>query len=479
MTMTTTDSTTSAAIDRLRDGVRGRIVARGEADFETAAGTMVTPPDSEPLVVARVADVADVQHVVRVARESGLPLAVRSGGHSGAGLGRVKDGIVVDVRGLDTIAIDADARTAWAGSGVTAGAYTLAAQEHGLATGFGDTGSVGLGGLVTGGGIGYLTRLHGLTIDSLLAAELVTADGAVRVVDAEHEPDLFWAVRGAGANVGIVTRFQLRLHPLPEVTGGMLILPATPDVVAGFLAAAEAAPEELSTIANVMPCPPMPFVPEAHHGELVVFGMLCYAGGPDAGLPALAPFRALAEPIADLMGPTTYPTFFPPEDPDYHPTAVARTIFLDELDRPSIERLVDRLATFTETPMRVAQLRVLGGAASRVPNDATAYAHRDRKIMGAIAAFYEGEDDRPAKLAWVDATAGDLPLAPGQYVNFVNDEGEAGVHAAYPDGTWERLAAIKRRYDPTNLFRRNQNVPPAGSAPAIDDGADRIHVHKV
>ena len=471
-----------ATIERLRDRFGGRIVTRDDPDFAAVAATMYPTEGSEPLVVAQVADVDDVVRVIAVARESGRPLAVRSGGHSGAGFGRVADGIVLDVRALDTIDIDVGSRTAWAGSGVTAGTYTTAAQEHGLVTGFGDTGSVGLGGLITGGGIGYLTRLHGLTIDTLLAAEIVTADGRVRVVDAEHEPDLFWAIRGAGANVGVVTRFQLRLHPLPEVTGGMLILPATADALAGFLAAAEAAPEELSAIANVMPCPPMPFVPAARHGELVIFGMLCYAGPPDAGLPALAPFRALAEPIVDMLGPTTYGSFFPPEDPDYHPLAVSRTIYLDELDRPAIERLIDRLATF-DAPMRVAQLRVLGGAAARVSVDATAYAHRQRRIMGAIAAFYEGDDDRPIKQAWVDAVVGDLPLAPGQYVNFVNDEGEAGVRASYPGATWDRLAAIKRRYDPTNLFRRCQNVPPAADA-ATDaataaDGPDRIHVHKV
>ncbi len=157
-------------------------------------------------------------------------------------------------------------------TGLTAGAYTTAAGEHGLVTGFGDTGSVGIGGITTGGGIGYLVRKFGMTIDDVLAAEIVTADGALHQVDADHEPDLFWAIRGGGGNFGVVTRFKYRLHELPSVVGGMLILPATPDVVAGFIAASEAAPDELTTIANVMPCPPMPFVPEEHHGELVVFG---------------------------------------------------------------------------------------------------------------------------------------------------------------------------------------------------------------
>ena len=177
-----------------------------------------------------------------------------------------------------TLEIDVEGRTAWAGSGLTAGDYTTAAAEHGLATGFGDTGSVGLGGITTGGGIGYLVRKFGMTIDSLLAAELVTADGRIRLVDARHDPDLFWAIRGGGGNLGVVTRFQFRLHEVPSVVGGMLILPATPAVIAGYMAAAEAAPEELSSIANVMPCPPMPFVPEEHHGEVVVFALMAFAG---------------------------------------------------------------------------------------------------------------------------------------------------------------------------------------------------------
>jgi hypothetical protein len=473
---TTTTTTTTSAIDRLRDGLHGRLVTADDHDFDALAAVMSAPAGVQPLAIARVADVDDVVLVVRLARDAGLGLAVRSGGHSGAGFGTIDGGIVLDLRDLDTVELDVPGRTAWAGGGVTAAAYTAAAAEHGLATGFGDTGSVGLGGLITGGGIGYLVRKHGLTIDSLLAAEVVTADGAVHHVDADTEPDLFWAIRGGGGNVGVVTRFQLRLHELPEVTGGMLILPATPDVVAGFLEAAAAAPDELSTIANVMPCPPMPFVPEAHHGELVVFGMLCYAGPPDQGLPALAPFRALAEPIADLLGPTTYPTFFPPDDPDYRPTAVATTVFLDSLDRPAIDRLVAQLQTF-DAPMRVAQLRVLGGAAARVPAGATAYAHRERGIMGVVAAFYDGDEDRPAKQAWIDSVASELPLAPGRYVNFVNDEGDAAVRSAYPGATYDRLAAIKGRYDPTNLFRRNQNVPPA-AAPAADDAAG-IHVHRI
>jgi len=210
------------AIDRLRDAVTGSVIGPGDPDYDAMRSVIYGGIDPRPAVIVRVADAADIAAVIDVARETGLPLAVRSGGHSGAGHSTVDDGIVLDVRDLDDLEIDPIARTAWAGSGVTAMQYTAAAAEHKLATGFGDTGSVGLGGIVTGGGVGYLGRKHGLTIDDLLAAEIVTADGRLRMVDAEHEPDLFWAIRGAGANFGVVTRFKLRLHELDGVVGGIL-----------------------------------------------------------------------------------------------------------------------------------------------------------------------------------------------------------------------------------------------------------------
>lgn len=368
----------------------------------------------------------------------------------------------MDLRELTSLEIDATGRTAWAGAGLTAGAYTTAVGAHGLATGFGDTGSVGLGGITTGGGVGYLGRHHGLAIDNLLAAEIVTADGQVRVVDAEHEPDLFWAIRGGGGNFGIVTRFRYRLHEVPSVVGGILVLPATADVLAGFVAAADAAPDRLSTIANVMPCPPMPFVPVERHGELVILAIVAY-DGPDAeGERAMVPFRELATPIADLVHPMPYPDIYPPDDADYHPTAVSLTLFMDRLGADEATTILEHLNA-SDAAMRVAQVRVLGGAIARVPADATAYAHRDRKIMVNVAAFYEGEADRPGRKAWVEGFAAALRQGPpAAYVNFLGDEGAARVHEAYPGATWDRLVEIKARYDPSNLFRRNQNIPPAG-----------------
>ncbi len=239
------------------------------------------------------------------------------------------------------------------------------------------------------------------------------------------------------------------------------MLPATPETVAGFLAAAAAAPDELSTIANVMNCPPMPFVPEEHHGSLVIMGMVCWSGDPDAAEAALAPLRGLATPLVDMVRPIPYLEMFPPDDPSYRPTAVAHTMFLDSVDRERAAAILGYLER-SDAMIRVAQLRALGGAMARVPVDATAFAHRQRGILVSMAAFYDGEDDRVEKQAWLDGMAASVAGdPPGAYANFMHDEGEARVHDAYPGATWDRLAAIKRRIDPANLFHRNQNVPPA------------------
>ena len=340
--------------------------------------------------------------------------------------------------------------------------YTAAVGAFGLATGFGDTGSVGIGGLTLGGGVGFLVRKHGLTIDSLLAAEVVTADGRILAVDAESHPELFWALRGGGGNFGVATRLKFRLHELPSVVGGMLLLPANAEVIEGLVATAEAAPEELSGIANVMVAPPMPFLPEAAHGKLIAMALLCYAGDAAAGERALAPFQALAEPLVDMLQPMPYPGMFEPADDIEVVEESARSIFLDRVDRAAAEAVVEHLQS-SSAPMAVAQLRVLGGAMARVPAEATAFAHRDRRLMAAVGAVYEHAADRPTHDAWADGLATALrgDGGPGVYVNFLADEGPDRVREAYPGPTWDRLVEVKRRYDPGNLFRRNQNIPPA------------------
>ena len=453
--------TTASLITELRDRIRGHVIGPDDSDYDQARTVTMGGIDRHPAAIARVADAHDVAQVIAIARETDVELAVRSGGHSSAGHSVTEGGVVLDLHDMKAADFDLDAGTVWAQTGLTAGELTAAAADHGLAIGFGDTGSVGIGGITLGGGVGYLGRKFGLTIDSVLAAEIVTADGQVLQVSEDEHPDLFWALRGGGGNFGVVTRFKYRLHPLPAFYGGMLLLPATAETVAGFVAAAEAAPEELSTIGNVMPTPPMPFVPEEWHGKLAIMGMLGYAGDAEAGAKAVAPFRALAEPIADMVRPMGYPEIYPPEDESYHPLAVAHTLFVDRVDLPVAQTIMQWL-NGSDAAMRVAQLRVLGGAIARVPADATAYAHRSEPILVNVAAFYEGPQDKPLRQAWVDgfrdALRGENHAA---YVNFVGDEGESRVHDAYPAASWERLARVKAEYDPENRFRLNQNVPPA------------------
>jgi FAD/FMN-containing dehydrogenase len=459
--MSSSALTTSLSIPALRSTVRGRVIAPNDADYDKARMVFLGDVDRRPVVIIRPVDADDVATVIALAGETGLDLAVRSGGHSAAGHGVADGGIVLDLGDMRSIDIDVDGQTVWAQTGLTAAELSTALGAHGLAVGFGDTGSVGIGGITLGGGIGYLVRKFGMTIDSLLAADIVTADGETLRVDASSHPDLFWAIRGGGGNFGVATAFQFRLHPLPEFTGGMLMLPATADVIASFIALAEAAPDELSTIANVMPCPPMPFVPEAEHGKLVVFGLMAYAGPPDAAERALAPFRALAAPVVDMVHPMPYPEIYPPEDESYRPLAVARTMFIDRVDTAVAETILEHLQA-SDAAMRAAQLRVLGGAMARVPADATAFAHRDSKILVNVATFYTGPEDRDRRAAWVEGLSAALHQDDdGAYVNFLADEGTERIRAAYPGETWDRLAAVKGRYDPDDLFRLNQNIPPA------------------
>jgi len=464
----TTAGTTTLDLARLRDRIAGRVIGPDDDDYDALRTVVMGGIDRRPAAIVRVANDDDVQTVVGVARETGLDLAIRSGGHSSKGDSTSDGGIVLDLRDMKRLEIDPGAKTAWAETGLTAGEVTTVAAEHGLAIGFGDTGSVGIGGITTGGGVGYLVRKHGLTIDNVLAADVVTADGQLLRADKDTNPDLFWAIRGGGGNFGVVTRFQYRLVDLPGIVGGILVLPVNAAIIERYIALSEEAPDELSSIANVMPVPPFPGVPEEWLGKLGIFALMTYAGEAEAGQNALQPFRDLAKlagldaPIADMLRPMTYPEMYFPDDSDYHPLAVSYNLLLDRCDRPSAQAIMEHLEAL-DAPMRVAQLRVLGGAMARVRNDATAFAHRASPIMVNIAAFYEDDADRAKKQAWMEGFASAIRQSDGgAYVNFVGDEGEARIrNAVYPGKTYDRLAEIKRRYDPDNLFHLNQNIPPA------------------
>ncbi len=449
-------------IETFEAGLHGSIVLPGSPDYDLARQVHDAAADGHPALIVRAVDAQDVARTVSLARESGLRLSVRGGGHSLAGYGTNDGGIVLDLGAMKGLHIDPDRRLAWAQAGLTASEYTVAAAAHGLATPFGDAGSVGISGLTLGGGIGWLARKHGLAIDALLAVEIVTADGRQVTASADSHPDLFWAVRGGGGNFGVATRFQFRLYPVGEILGGALFMPATREVLRSLVPIAASAPEELTVIASVMGIPPAPFVPAELVGTRSLIVMFVWAGDPAAGQAALQPFRDVATPLLDMAMPMPYPAIYQlTAAAERRGLAVHRSRFIDALDDEAIDAILDATAA-PSSPMAMVQLRVLGGAMARVPADATSFAHRDAPIMATIITPYEDPASEPAQRAWTVAIHDALGAHDaGVYANFLEVEGDERIRAAYPNGTYERLADVKRRYDPRNLFQMNQNIRPA------------------
>jgi FAD/FMN-containing dehydrogenase len=448
-------------ISTLRASLNGKVIAADDPRYDDVRRVFFTGFDRRPAAIVGVTDAADVTRVVGLARDTGAELAVRSGGHSRAGHGTSEGGIVIDLAAMNEVEIDPDGRTAWAQTGVTAGDYTAHTSVHGLATGLGDTPSVGLGGITLGGGIGYLVRKTGLTIDDVLAAEVVTAEGDLLRADADTHPDLFWALRGGGGNFGVVTRLQLRLHPIDQVVGGMLLLPADPDVITGLVAAADAADEDLSLIANIMKAPPLPFIAAEQHGKPMVMIQMVYAGDAEPATKAIAPIRALATPLADMVRPIRYPEMYAVPEGPAPAFAAGTNLLVDDLSAGAAETILARLERATAA-IAAVQVRVLGGAMARVADDATAFGHRGARLMVNIAAMDPRAETQADHEAWAAELATALAdgTAERAYLGFVGDEGQEGVRRAYPPATLERLARAKRRYDPDNLFHLNLNVVP-------------------
>lgn len=451
-------------LEMLGSMIRGRVITSIDADYDATRLTALAQFDSRrPAAIVRIASPADVATAINFAQATDLPIALRSGGHSTGGYSIADGALVIDVRDLNAIDIDVSDRTVWAGAGCTAGEVTMAVEQHGLIVGFGDSATPGIAGLTLGGGMGYLIRKHGLTIDSVLAVEIVTAAGDILVADEAHHADLFWAVRGGGGNFGVVTRFKYRLHELTSFTGGPLVLPPVPEVIAGFARLADEAPEELSAIAMVMPLPPAPFIPADAQGKLAFVAMMAYAGDPQAAQKALAPFRALATPLADLVSVAPYSSLYmidPP--PEARGMVSIRSRFSNHFGLDDARALVAAAHNCT-APMSMAQIRVLGGAHARVATDATAFAHRRHRYMISFLAMYGGGADVvDEQERWVsESVAAVVPVSEGTYVNFLGNGEAKGTTVAYPADTLARLRQVKRRYDPENIFRLNANITPA------------------
>lgn len=449
----------AAVLSHLRAAVSGRVIGPDDIGYDEARQVFNAAVDRRPTAIVQAADATDVAVVVSLARDHGLELAIRSGGHGMAGHATSDRGLVLDLSAMNRIDLDPQARTAWADAGVTAGQYTTAAAAHGLATGFGDTPTVGITGLTLGGGIGWFVRKHGLTIDDLLAVDVVTADGELLRADAHHHPELFWALRGGGGNFGVVTRLKYRLHEIDTVLGGLLVLPASAAVLRDFIAIAREAPEDLSTIAHIGAAPPLPMIPAEHHGKRVMMVLMVFAGEIADGERIVDRIRALAPPLVDAVQPVPYTAMYEEEAPP-RASMTVRSTFLDDLDEGTARTIFEQLDA-APSPIAIAQLRVLGGAMARVPREATAFAHRDRHLLLNVAAASLGNQDHGDRNAWADAFLAALrPAASGAFISFMVDEGHDRVREAFPGGTYERLLQVKQRYDPTNLFRLNQNIDP-------------------
>jgi FAD/FMN-containing dehydrogenase len=444
----------------LQRSVKGRVISPDDSEYEEARPVFYGNFDRRPAAIVKVADETEVATVVNLARDTGTELAIRSGGHSLAGHGTTNGGIVLDLADMQDLQVDVKSRTAWAQTGLTTGQYTAATADYGLATGFGDTASVGIGGITLAGGIGFLVRKHGLAIDDLLAAEIVTADGDFVHADEETHPDLFWAIRGGGGNFGVATRLKFRLHEINQIVGGLLVLPASPESIASFIAVAESASNDVSTILGIMPAPPLPFIPSEYHGQLVLMAQIAHAGSSQDGERAMESFRAIAPPVVDMLGPMPYPEIIQ-TSPVEHPIAAVRNLFVDTFDTAAVGSIVDHLAEGGPL-MSVVQVRVLGGAMADVAVDATAFAHRQRRLMVVATAIVQHSEDIAVNQARVDELAAALGRGnEGAYPGFLGTDGHQRVREAYPGAIWDRLQRVKAKYDPTNLFRHNHNIPPS------------------
>jgi FAD/FMN-containing dehydrogenase len=457
-----------ATLAELAATVRGELVRPEDPGYDGARAVWNGAHDHHPALIIRCAGAADVVRAVEFARSQGLLIAVRGGGHSIAGFSSCDDGVVIDTSPMKGIRVDPATRTGVAQAGVTWAELDHETQAFGLAVTGGLVSSTGIAGFTLGGGVGWLQRRLGLAADNVISADVVTADGQLITASRSDHPELFWALRGGGGNFGIVTSFTYRLHPVgPIVFAGPVFYPAesAAQVLRGWRDLTSTLPDELTTLANIMVAPPVPFLPESVHGRMVVGIIGVHAGSLDAGAEASKPLRHLADPVADLMGPMPYTAMQSLLDPLW--TAGASNYFtsamLDELSDEVIDALLDRHAAGS-APVHELHLHHGGGAVGRVPADATAYAHRSAKYVLNIIARSPDPAGFEQHVQWARDTR--ETLAPwttgGEYVNFTADATQDRVQASYPPATYQRLVAVKDRYDPSNLFRLNQNIRPSG-----------------
>ena len=444
-------------LDRLSSRFRGDLIHPGSDSYESARKVWNGMIDKRPAAILRCKSIADVQSAVRFARENEAPIAIRGGGHNAAGLATCDDGIVVDLSGMRDVVVDAERRTARAGGGTTWADFDRATSQHGLATTGGAISTTGIAGLTLGGGLGWLMRSYGMTCDNLIGAEVVTADGKLRRASEEENPDLLWALRGGGGNFGVVTTFEYRLHPVSTVLGGMLLYPLTRarDAFRLYRDVAKWAPDKLTVFAGMLHSP---------DGIPLVAFLVCYNGPVDEGERAIKAIREFGAPAAGEVGPMPYTALQSMLDAGF-PSGLHvhwRSDFVKSISDELIETVVSAYER-VPSPLSAILFEQFGGAVRRVPRDATAYDQRESDFNLVIVSRWGDPAHAERNVQWARSLSDAVrAYTTGQvYVNYIG-AGEAPdrVRAAFGPDKFAKLSAIKRKYDPTNLFRLNQNIPP-------------------
>lgn len=453
------------SLEQFRSSFRGEIIQPGDTAYETARKVYNAMIDKRPRLIARCADVADVIYAVRFARDQDLQVAIRGGGHNGAGLGTCDDGLVVDLSRMKGVRVDPVGREARVGGGCTWGDVDHATHAFGLATPCGFISTTGVAGLTLGGGIGYLTRTYGLTIDNLLAVDMVLADGSFVTASAEANPDLFWAVRGGGGNFGIATSFLFRLHPVKTVFAGPTFWPLdqAADVLRAYSQFIADAPEDVNGFFAFLVVPPAPMFPEHLHNQKFCGIVWCSTAPPERAEAALKPMRQFGKPAFDHVGPVPFPVLQSLFDGLYPPGLqwYWRADFVKEIPDPAIARHVEHGARIP-TMHSTMHLYPINGAAQRAGRNETAFSYRDANFAEVIVGVDPDPAHRDKITNWCKEYFDALHpySAGGAYVNFMMEEGQERIQAAFRDN-YDRLARVKKKYDPTNFFRINQNIRPA------------------
>jgi FAD/FMN-containing dehydrogenase len=451
-------------LDSLRQQVRGDVIAPEDAGYDEARAIRNAMIDKHPAAVARPVNAGDVIAAVNFAREGHLPLAIRGGGHSVPGFGTVDEGIVIDMSRMRGVRVNPEKRTARAEGGATWGDFNAATNAFGLATTGGIISTTGVAGLTLGGGIGYLARGFGLSLDNLVSADVVTADGKFLIASDKENQDLFWAIRGGGGNFGVVTSFEFRLHPVKDIYGGPMFfeLKYARDLLEFFRDYIKTAPEQMGMFPAFQIAPPLPFIPEKRHGDTFALMVGCWAGPVSEGEKALKPLHDVAPVFAEHVGAMPYPALnsafdglYPPDLQHYW-----KANFVKELTDAAIDAHIEH---GSKVPAMTSTMHIypINGAVHRVASDDTAFAYRDANFATVIAGMWPDPAQNKANIQWVrdyyDATA--PQSEEGGYINFMSEDDQSRIKANYK-GNYNRLVQAKKKYDPDNLFHVNQNIKP-------------------